>query len=143
MVSDLLLDHPSAETLHILPTTRDPSTHLALSSRNAYLSPSELAVAPILYQALTAAKETWKQGNTTGEDIIAAATATVLQKQSELEDTPERVELKMDYFEVFDRHTFEPIRGKVQSGRELVVAGAVWVGGTRLIDNFLLGWEVE
>lgn len=143
MVQDLLLSHPSADTLHILPTTRDPQNNLALSSRNAYLSPSELAVAPILYQALSSAKDTWKAGQTTGEDIIASAKGVILRKIEELSGATDQVDLKLDYFEVFDKNTFEPVRGNVGSGREMVIAGAVWVGTTRLIDNLLLGWEVE
>jgi pantoate--beta-alanine ligase len=142
VLTDLLLAHPLPKNLHIIPTTRDPHTHLALSSRNVHLSPSELAVAPVLYRALSAARETWQRGGTTGEDMIASATQVVLDTQQELKDDLSGVELRMDYFEVFDKSTFEPVRGDVKEGREMVMAGAVWVGGTRLIDNLLLGWEV-
>lgn len=75
--------------------------------------------------------------------MISAATQVVLDEQQRLLDTGSAVELKMDYFEVFDRHAFEPIRGPVEKGREAVVAGAVWVGKTRLIDNLLLGWGIQ
>jgi pantoate--beta-alanine ligase len=147
VVADLLLAHPSADTLHILPTTRDPETNLALSSRNAYLSPAEMRVAPVLYRALTAAKREWQNG-ASGEDIVEAAKSVVLQEQEGIRreaaaSGAEGVDLKPDYFEVFDKTTFEPVRGSVDTQRELVVAGAVWVGTTRLIDNLLLGWEVD
>lgn len=151
MVSDLLLSHPTSDNLHILPTTRDTRTKLALSSRNAYLTPSELNVSPILYRALSAAKESWAAHTsslstpTTGEDIVATATSVILAEVERLKDAPEGkdVDLRLDYIEVFDKHTFEPIRGEVQQGREMVIAGAVWVGQTRLIDNLLLGWDVD
>ncbi len=143
VLTDLLVAHPLPENLHIIPTTRDPISHLALSSRNAFLSPSELRIAPVLYHALSAARETLLRGTlTTGEDTIASACQVVLDQQESLKDDMSEVELRMDYFEVFDQNTFEPIRGEVQKGREMVVAGAVWVGRTRLIDNLLLGWEV-
>lgn len=75
--------------------------------------------------------------------MISAAAQIILEGQQRLLDSASEVELRMDYFEVFDRNTFEPIRGKVEAGREAVVAGAVWVGKTRLIDNLLLGWGVQ
>jgi pantoate--beta-alanine ligase len=150
VVSDLLLSHPTSDNLHILPTTRDAKTNLALSSRNAYLSPSEQKVSPVLYRALSKAKEEWKSASSsatpiTGEDIVATATSVVLAEIDRLKDAPEGddVNLRFDYIELFDKHTFGPIRGEVPAGKEMVIAGAVWVGQTRLIDNLLLGWEVE
>ena len=143
VLTDLLFAHPVSENLHIIPTTRDPATQLALSSRNVYLSPSELAAAPVLHRALSAARETWQRGGTTGEAMIGAATQVVLEKQVELGKRKSDVKVRMDYFEVFDKASFEPIRGRVEEGREMVVAGALWVGKTRLLDNVLLGWDVD
>lgn len=158
MLKDLLISHPTPENMHIIPTSRDPDTHLALSSRNAYLSASELEIAPTLYRALSTAKRRYEAsadagGAITGEELIAAATRVVLDQQAKLGtadanlglevgkvDKPPRLEL--DYIEVFDKETFEPVRGEVGRGRELVIAGAVWVGQTRLIDNLLLGWDM-
>ncbi|ORY25324.1 putative PAN6 Pantoate-beta-alanine ligase [Naematelia encephala] len=147
MLSDLLLNHPTPDNLHILPTTRDPQTHLALSSRNAYLSPSELRVAPVLHQALSAARQVFltcssSSEGTTGEEMISAASQIVSAQQEALEAEGSSVDLRLDYIEVFDKHTFEPVRGPVEKDREMVVAGALWVGRTRLIDNLLLGWDV-
>lgn len=88
----------------------------------------------------------------TGEDLISAATSIILDQQTHI-GTPSSnlgletgdskgVRLELDYIEVFDRDTFQPIRGPVGEGRPLVIAGAVWVGQTRLIDNLLLGWDM-
>ncbi|OCF41839.1 pantoate-beta-alanine ligase [Kwoniella heveanensis CBS 569] len=151
LVQDLLLSHPTPDNLHILPTTRS-STGLALSSRNAYLSPPELHVSPVLYRALSAAKDLYASSASegiTGEDLIAAGTRVILDEQEQIlspstsMEQGRGVELQLDYIEVFDKYTFEPIRGPVGEGREFVVAGAVWVGKTRLIDNLLVGWEVD
>ena len=141
VLKDLLLAHPLPENLHILPTTRDSRTNLALSSRNAYLSEEDAKVAPMLYAALSAAKEAWANGST-GEQILASAEEFIRAKQKALKEEGKGDLMRLDYVEVFDKSTFEPIRGNTQ-GREAVVAGAVWVGGTRLIDNLLLGWDVE
>jgi pantoate--beta-alanine ligase len=133
--------------MHIIPTTRDPATNLALSSRNAYLSPGEMSVAPTLYQALSAAKSAFEsEGQVTGEHLVSIAREVVVRKQEELRKAGAEggggVDLKLDYVEVFDKDTFQPVRGTVERGRELVLAGAVWVGKTRLIDNLLLGWDM-
>jgi pantoate--beta-alanine ligase len=122
--------------MHIIPTSRDPSTNLALSSRNAYLTPQEMEVAPVLYQALSAAEKGYPEDGITGEELIKRAISVV-----EGVEVPEGVDMKVDYFEVFDNETFEPVRGPVR-GREVVIAGAIWVGKTRLIDNLLLGWDM-
>ena len=84
----------------------------------------------------------------TGEELISRASAVVLEQQAEIGrpganmgmETGKGVDLEIDYFEVFDKETFQPVRGEIEKGRELVIAGAVWVGKTRLIDNLLLGW---
>lgn len=52
------------------------------------------------------------------------------------------VEIKYDYILAFDKHTFEEIDGELRDGQEAVVAGAMWLGRTRLIDNVLVHWQV-
>lgn len=149
MLKDLLISHPTPENMHIIPTSRDPITNLALSSRNAYLSPSELGVAGTLYEALSAARFLYDFGDgaeVTGEHLVGVATRVVQNAKAQLDSTTEKnndkVRLDLDYIEVFDKETFEPVRGPVGNGRELVIAGAIWVGQTRLIDNLLLGWDM-
>jgi pantoate--beta-alanine ligase len=75
--------------------------------------------------------------------MLAAATQVVLDEQTRILDEKVPAELKLDYFEVFDKDTFEPVRGEVKPGTPVVLAGAVWVGRTRLIDNLLLGWDID
>jgi len=139
--TDLLSSTPLPENLHILPTSRCPETGLALSSRNAYLSESERKVAPVLHRALVAAKEAWRSG-ASGASMIEAAENVVKAEGERIAAAGEDVSLKLDYFEVFDRDSFAPVRGQAAEDK-LVVAGAVWVGKTRLIDNILLGWEAD
>nr|XP_019008806.1 pantoate-beta-alanine ligase [Kwoniella pini CBS 10737]OCF47587.1 pantoate-beta-alanine ligase [Kwoniella pini CBS 10737] len=158
LVKDLLLSHPTSENLHILPTTRS-SEGLALSSRNSYLSKSELQIAPILYKALSTVKKIYESNeneieneneNLTGEDLISKSIKIILKEKERIlsnknKNENELVELNLDYIEIFDKNTFEPIRGKIKEkkNKEFIIAGAIWVGKTRLIDNLLIGWEIS
>lgn len=139
MLKDLLSNTPTSENLHIIPTTRDPTDHLALSSRNAYLTPVERTFAPTLYRALSLARERLAAGST-GAEACAAATELVASVAKDAER--EGVQMKLDHIDVFEKTTFRKVKGKVRSGEEVVVVGAVWVGRTRLIDNLLVNWQV-
>jgi pantoate--beta-alanine ligase len=93
---------------------------LALSSRNAYLSPSERKTAPLLYQTIVAVANDLRQGR--GADDAAEA------GQFKLEAAGFRVE----YVAVRDPETLKPLSGPVERAR---VLAAVKLGRTRLIDN--------
>lgn len=125
-------------------------TGLALSSRNVYLSPAEYAVAPIFAQSLRAAYDLYHDAVSPSasrpvlaEDLMELSIKVVMAEKQRLVDAGSDVTLKMDYVEVFDRDTFEPVRGPIEKGRKMVIAGAVWVGKTRILDNLLLGWDLE
>ncbi|KAL5536695.1 PAN6 [Sanghuangporus sanghuang] len=154
MVRDLLLPHPTPETLHVVPTTReaadvgtarndeDDGEGLALSSRNAYLSRAERAHAPALYRALKRAQTFWEDGR--AKDACVKAAVDVLEME-EIAAAENGVHMKLDYIEMSDPWTLEPVPGAEtkdageREDREFVLSGAVWVGGTRLIDNVILG----
>jgi len=98
---------------------------LAMSSRNAYLSAQERRRAVVLYQAIKSAERMVARGTRETAPIIQA-----------LEDLVHRVpETRIDYVEVVDPKTLEPVR--TIAGRALL-ALAVAVGDTRLIDNTVL-----
>lgn len=104
------------------PLVRDEDG-VALSSRNAYLTIGERAEARALGAALRAAAEGW--GGDAGRarallrDIIEAASG-----------------VRLDYAEVVDPVTLEPLDGVVERPVRALVAA--WVGPTRLVDNLLL-----
>ncbi|KAI9062485.1 Pantoate-beta-alanine ligase [Trametes sanguinea] len=144
MTRDLLLSHPEPQNLIIVPTTRDPVTSLALSSRNAYLTAHERkSVAPALYSALQAARDAWEE-NATKAECIRRAKAVIEDKQREVNGS---VDLRLDYIEMNDPDSFEVVSDAVSRrqwegdvvGRPVVLSGAMWVGKTRLIDNIILG----
>ena len=95
---------------------------LALSSRNQRLDPEERALAPSLYRALHRVRG----------DIAAGISDVGELKRSGANEIPADHRLKLEYLEIVDPGEFQP----VQSVRApVVVAGALWVGSTRLIDN--------
>ena len=97
---------------------------LALSSRNRQLTSEERRLAPALYQALRAVRAAVEGGTTDAAAVLARAAATI----------PEHGSLRLEYLELVDPASFQPVR---HITGPLVAAGALWVGGTRLIDNLL------
>ena len=110
---------------------------LALSSRNAYLGPEERKVANTLHRALSLAKEGWESGSSKLE-CVARSRELVESVRAEV-----GVEMKLDYVELNDSDSFEVVGdGETRvdyATRPVLLSGALWVGKTRLIDNFILG----
>jgi pantoate--beta-alanine ligase len=124
MVKDLNFD------LEIIPvaTVREPDG-LAMSSRNAYLKPDERKQALCLSRALKAAGDRYNSGVREPAQLVQAA-------RSVLENTSG---VQIEYVEAVDAETLEPL---VSIERPVVVALAVQVGDTRLIDNMVFGRSV-
>ena len=108
------------------PTVREPDG-LAMSSRNAYLSPEERARAPALYGALVEAAETLRAGS---RDFVA------LQQRGM--DNLRSAGLVPDYFEVRRR---EDLAAPAAADARLVVLAAAKLGRARLIDNLPVDTE--
>lgn len=121
LARDLALD----SEIVILPTVREDSG-LALSSRNAYLNPEERQSAAILYQALSRAKESYKEGERSAQRLASIVRATI-----EMEPRA-----KIDYISVTDADTLEKIDRL--DDHPVLIAVAVKFGKTRLIDNVVL-----
>ncbi|MBE7559080.1 pantoate--beta-alanine ligase [bacterium] len=107
------------------PTVREPDG-LAMSSRNAYLSPEERAAAPALYQALMAGRRAFLSGARDPAAVTEAARRRLAEEERFL----------LQYLECVDAETFQPAVAPL-SGRELL-ATAAFLGSTRLIDNIQL-----
>lgn len=123
----------------IVPTHRASTDSLALSSRNAYLSPEEREFAGTLYAALQLAQRTWGKGESSVEEVIGQAQLYVQQRAVDAEE--KGVKLRLDYISLTDPETFEPVDWvqNNEPGRTAILAGAVFVGTTRLIDNLICG----
>ncbi|KAG6868728.1 hypothetical protein C0993_011307 [Termitomyces sp. T159_Od127] len=139
---DILLSHPEPEHVHIVPTARDPSSGLALSSRNAYLTKDGLQVAPTLYKALRAAERTWSNGSTKAE-AIEEAIGVVEREKIRAHESGIQANVRLDYVEFNNSADFEVIDSELTkitaSPHPVILSGALWVDGTRLIDNLILG----
>jgi pantoate--beta-alanine ligase len=107
-----------------VPTVRERDG-LALSSRNAQLAPAERELAPVLFRALQKADRQIAGGDTDLERVKRLAAAEIPR------DNPS---LKLEYLEIVDPDTLQPVS---RSDGPVRVAGALWVGSTRLIDNVL------
>ena len=109
----------------VCPIVREPDG-LAMSSRNAYLSPQERKSALVLHGALTAAKTRFDQGERNASALLAAGRRVMAKERG----------VRLDYFEIVDPDLLTPVP---ELTRPVLVAVAAVVGTTRLIDNILLG----
>ena len=107
------------------PTVR-AADGLALSSRNAYLTSDQRAVAPTLYQALLAGRAAAQSPGVDAATVRAAMVATVAREPA----------LRLDYAEVVDPVDLSPLTTVDREARLLIAAR---LGPTRLIDNLAVG----
>lgn len=107
-----------------VPIVREPDG-LAMSSRNKYLTPAQRPHALLLSRCLETAEKAVKNGEQDARKILDLA-SDILATGSDM---------RVDYLSVCDPETLEEV-SLIQE--ETLMAMAVWVGQTRLIDNRLL-----
>lgn len=121
VVSDLNLD----VMIKVLPIVREEDG-LAVSSRNVYLNKKEREDAAILYQSLKRAAEMFTDGERESRKIIKG-----------MEDLiKERDTAKIDYAKIVNTQSLKDVN---RIKEKALVALAVFIGKTRLIDNIFLG----
>lgn len=98
---------------------------LAKSSRNTYLNPDERKAALILSRSLKLGRELIENGETDSKAVIKAITDNINTEPL----------AKIDYVDVVDFDTITPVD---RIGKSVLVAIAVYIGKTRLIDNFII-----
>ena len=109
----------------VCPTVRE-ADGLAMSSRNSYLSPEERQSATVLFRALTAAKDAFERGERNAEALRRIMSETLASEPR----------AQMQYVSVADYATLEELQ--TVTGKTLL-SMAVFMGKTRLIDNFVIG----
>lgn len=124
IVQQLARDFHLDAQIEICPIVRE-ADGLALSSRNAYLSPEDRRAAVVLSRALAAAREGVGRGERDGARL-AALMRRVLEQEPRA---------RPDYVEVARADTFEPA-GEIRGTCYALVAAAF--GTTRLLDNLLI-----
>jgi pantoate--beta-alanine ligase len=126
VIRKLVRDLDIPVRIEVCPTIRD-ADGLALSSRNAYLSPEERERALALSRALRAAEAAVAGGTRDAAAVVAAA-----------RDELDRAGLEPDYLQLRSATDLSPVE-RVNGSTLLAVAARV--GRARLIDNAILGGE--
>jgi len=109
-------------TIDVAPTVREPDG-LAMSSRNAYLTPAERKQATILSRAIALARKNVVEKG----PLPAAKLKKIVATRIALEP-----DAALDYVEFFDPDTLQPVK---QAAEGVRMALAVRIGKARLIDN--------
>lgn len=125
VIQQLVRDLNMGVEIVVVPTVREPDG-LALSSRNAYLTPEQRKAASVIYRALARARELLGQGVSSGEELRLAV-RRVLEEEPLVE--------QIEYVSLADCGTLEEL--EVLAGRAMISV-AVRLGQTRLIDNLIL-----
>lgn len=120
MAIDLNLD---AEIV-VCPIVREPDG-LAMSSRNAYLRAADRQAATVLHRALQAVQNDLQKDARDAQQLQSTMRRTVQQEPR----------AKIDYAEIVDARTFEPVTHVTRSSYALLAAK---FGETRLLDNLLI-----
>ena len=106
------------------PIVREPDG-LAMSSRNAYLTPQQRSQALALYRTLARVRELYDLGERDTEQLIGAGKRTFEREPA----------ARLDYLEIVDPDTLAPLEN-AEPGALVAIAGIL--GTTRLIDNIVL-----
>jgi pantoate--beta-alanine ligase len=109
----------------VCPTVREPDG-LAMSSRNAYLTPAQRQAAPVLYRALTAAQQAWMDG----------ARDPAQLRQCMLDVLAAEPLAAVEYVSAADARSLQELHEAASAG--VLLSLAVRVGRTRLIDNLVI-----
>jgi len=110
-----------------VPTVRE-ADGLAMSSRNIHLAPKQREAARSLYKALQSAQERLSKGENRADRLIRAATDRIQQYR----------DASIDYIKISDLQNLEDV---CTIDRRVLMALAVKIGGTRLIDHTILDPE--
>jgi pantoate--beta-alanine ligase len=120
MVRDLDMD----VELVVCPIVREKDG-LAMSSRNAYLTPEQRQQASVLYRSLMRVQTAADRGERDAAKLRQIGEQVIAEEPG----------ARLDYFAVVDPETLEPV---TDTRRGALVAVAAYVGTTRVIDNIIL-----
>jgi len=125
VIRQMALDLNFPLEIVVCPTVREPDG-LAMSSRNAYLDSKQRQAATVLYRALSAARDAYEAGEHSAEALRA-----IMLEMLAAEPLAETQYVSCANYDTLQE--LDTISGKA------LLSMAVFVGKTRLIDNFVLG----
>jgi pantoate--beta-alanine ligase len=125
--------------LHICPTQRE-SNGLAMSSRNIYLTSSQRKHSLVLFKMLSSIEKSYKDGERSRDKLLANAMDIFHAEEKQVEALHEDWTMKLDYLSIANRRTLDEEFLNLESG--FIASIAVFMGKTRLIDNFLINCEL-
>jgi pantoate--beta-alanine ligase len=108
----------------VCPTVREPDG-LAMSSRNVYLDAEQRKAATVLYRALSAAKDEFEKGERNAEKLRQTMKKVIADEPL----------AQMQYVSCADYDTLQELD---EVAGKALLSMAVFIGKTRLIDNFVL-----
>ena len=133
IVRTLISDLHYPISFHVGKTLREHDG-LAMSSRNRYLTPENRQFANVLYRALSKGKQAFEKDGIRDRKGIITKAQKVVEVESETKD------VKLDYLSLAHPRTLEELESVGKDGA--ILSGAIYVAGTRLIDNLLLDCEL-
>lgn len=128
LVEDLDID----VKIHVQPTIREHDG-LAMSSRNAYLADNERKAAPVVYRALSAAKQHFDELEHDHDNIESTRLDAIVRDVL----LSEPLVTEVQYVSIDDTNTMRPL-SHVKKSAGAIVSMACKIGKVRLIDNILL-----
>lgn len=121
IIKKMVKDLNMSVKIKVMPIVREKDG-LAMSSRNLHLKETERKDATVFYNALNAASRSIGRGQINSSKIIKLMTGIIHKKKS----------AKIDYISIVDLKNLKPL-DKIED--KALIALAVWIGKTRLIDN--------
>jgi len=129
IIKRLVCDLNIPVKIKVMPIIREKDG-LALSSRNIYLNQQERKDALVLSRSLNLAKDLLKEGERDAARIINSMRKLIKQRKP----------AKIDYISIVDPKDLKPVK-RILNG--CLIALAVWMGKTRLIDNIIIKSNIK
>ncbi|CAO3694086.1 unnamed protein product [Rhizopus stolonifer] len=142
VIRNMINDLHFPTKMHICPTTRDENG-LALSSRNAYLTPSQKKHSLVLSKSLNHMRSMYKSGILDAHTILQQGIQIIKDTEEQVKQEGLDWEMKLDYVSINSARDLSEVKGEVNKDDGCVISMAVYVGKTRLIDNICLDVELD
>ncbi|RCH94653.1 pantothenate synthase [Rhizopus azygosporus] len=142
VIRNMIRDLHFPTKMHICPTVRDEGG-LALSSRNAYLTPKQKEYALTLYKSLKHMESMYQSGVLDAPTILQQGIQIIQDASDQVKREGHDWDMKLDYVSINSAKDLSEVSGEINRQDGCVISMAVFVGKTRLIDNICLDVELD